>query len=186
MKTCKKCGIRKSLSEFHRASAMRDGHRNECKSCWTVICRARYEKNRDEQISKVQEWRRRNPEKYDALRRRNRTENRDRIAASNRSGHLQRKYGLTTDDFDFLVIAQGGACRICRTVAGNDLHVDHHHDTGLVRGLLCGKCNKAIGLLGEDPRLFDAATSYLRETQLPLSCGDRPRKRSRVRRTNHR
>lgn len=182
MKPCRKCGNIKPLSEFHIARENKDGHRNECKDCWKKICKARYAQNRDEYIARTQKWREDNPEKYEEWRRRNREENRERIAAVNRRAYLQRKYGLSPDDFEFLVVAQGGKCRICEAAEGEKLHVDHHHDSGLVRGLLCGKCNKAIGLLDEDPQLFEAATSYLREKQLPLSCGDRARKRSRVRR----
>lgn len=172
MKACKKCGVVKPLSEFHRTVAMRDGHRSECKDCWKVICKARYAKNRDEHIAKVQEWRRRNPKKFEEWKRRNREENKERIAASNRRGHLRRKYGLTLEEYDFLRASQGDRCLICGVGEEGGLHVDHDHRTGRVRGLLCGKCNKAIGLLREDPALFDAASSYLQRPQLTLGCGE--------------
>ena len=84
-------------------------------------------------------------------------------------------YGLTVDDYEFLNVTQQGLCAICDRPDAAGLHIDHHHDTGLIRGLLCGKCNKAIGLLKEDPALFDAASAYLQRTQLPLGCGDKTR-----------
>ena len=183
MKACRKCGITKPLTEFHRARDMRDGHRNECRDCWSELCKARYYENRDEYILRAQRWRERNPEKYEEWKRRNREENRDRIAASNRRGHLRRKYGLTIDEFEFLRVVQGDRCAICNELDPAGLHIDHDHETGSIRGLLCGKCNKAIGLLREEPALFDAASRYLQRTQLPLGCGDKERPPKRHRRT---
>lgn len=62
---------------------------------------------------------------------------------------------------------QDYSCAICKTKnpggAGNTFVVDHCHSTGKIRKLLCGKCNCAIGLLNEDPLLFDAAKKYLEE-----------------------
>ena len=182
MKPCKKCGVVKALSEFHIARDNRDGHRNECKSCWKKICRARYLATRDEYIRRSQKWRDEHPEYYEEVLRRNREENRDRRAEVGRRSYFRRKYGLSMGELDFLRIVQGDRCAICGEADTSGLHVDHHHDTGLIRGLLCGKCNKAIGLLREDPALFDSASSYLQRTQLPLGCGDKTRPPTRVRR----
>ena len=182
MKVCRKCGQAKELSEFHRARDMRDGHRNECKACWKAICRARYVANRDEYIERARNWQKAHPEYYQERLRRNREEDREHRAEVSRRGHLRRKYGLSTEDFEFLRVAQNDVCGICGEPEAAGLHIDHHHESGLIRGLLCGKCNKAIGLLKEDPALFDAASSYLQRTQLPLGCGDKTRPPTRVRR----
>jgi hypothetical protein len=75
-----------------------------------------------------------------------------------------RAYGLTMADFTALLDEQGGVCAICkggRSGPGNRLHVDHDHTTGVVRGLLCSRCNTAVGLLRDDPRLAIAAADYL-------------------------
>lgn len=71
----------------------------------------------------------------------------------------RRSYGITTEDVRLLVVAQDGACAVCG-VAGQ-LHVDHCHATGRVRGMLCGRCNRAIGLLRDDSKLCLAAAEYL-------------------------
>lgn len=61
------------------------------------------------------------------------------------------KYGLTVKQFDDLVQHQGGACAVCERPpqAGQRLHVDHDHETGVVRALLCGHCNAAVGFIEE-------------------------------------
>lgn len=77
---------------------------------------------------------------------------------SSREYALRRKYGITQDDVDRMVRAQGGRCAICRK--RKKLHVDHCHRTGKVRGMLCGTCNRAIGMLST-VRLLNAAIQYL-------------------------
>ena len=63
-----------------------------------------------------------------------------------------KKIGLTTVEYDKLLMQQGGVCGACRQeetyrTSGGTMHlaVDHDHDTGVVRGLLCGDCNRALG-----------------------------------------
>lgn len=88
--------------------------------------------------------------------------------ARRRDASLMKKYGITSEVYDQLMLDQNGACAICRSnLAGNinseRLYVDHDHTTGEVRGLLCHPCNVAIGLMKDDPDvLLDAATYLLR------------------------
>ena len=164
-KVCKKCGERKPLSEFHKAMDMRDGHRNECRACWAELARARYNRDPQKAIASVQRWREENPDKYQAWLKRNREENKERRREQSRRGHLKRQYGLTTNMFEALVSAQLGNCGICGVNEDLNLHVDHDHNTKKVRGLLCGKCNKAIGLLNDSPDLLRAAADYLERAE---------------------
>lgn len=62
-----------------------------------------------------------------------------------------------------MLAIQGGVCAICRKEckSGRELAVDHDHETGAVRSLLCMNCNRAIGWLQDDPDLLMAATEYL-------------------------
>jgi Recombination endonuclease VII len=80
----------------------------------------------------------------------------------NKNATLKR-YGLTIEEYDRLLTAQDGVCAICKCINenGRDLSVDHDHTTGIVRGLLCQKCNSAIGLLKDDIRLVYRAVVYL-------------------------
>lgn len=77
---------------------------------------------------------------------------------------LRRLYGLSYAEYQEMFAAQEGRCAICGQTQARDLVVDHCHDTGRVRALLCGPCNSAIGLLGEDPERIRRAARYIEET----------------------
>ena len=81
-----------------------------------------------------------------------------------RDYQLQRFYGINSKEYSQLLERQFGLCAICRRVNGNArrLHVDHDHETGKVRGLLCGSCNAAIALFHEKPNLMLDAIRYLK------------------------
>ena len=82
---------------------------------------------------------------------------------SKKSARLS-KYGLDDNGYNDLLASQIGVCKICEKPPGSrDLCVDHDHGTGAIRGLLCSKCNSAIGLLAEDERVMRNAIRYLRE-----------------------
>jgi hypothetical protein len=98
------------------------------------------------------------------------TDNPGRTTANKRKFNLAKNYGLTVAEYDTMLREQGGVCAVCgkdepnahgRTGKQFRLAVDHCHKTGEVRGLLCQKCNRAIGLLEDDPVLMRRAISYL-------------------------
>lgn len=75
---------------------------------------------------------------------------------------LKTKYGLTLEDYEEMLEAQGGGCLICGSKGGErGLAVDHSHETGKVRGLLCLNCNAGIGNLRDDVELLKKAIKYL-------------------------
>jgi hypothetical protein len=75
-----------------------------------------------------------------------------------------RRYGLTPERYEEMLIEQGGRCAICSEEPKRyRLHVDHDHTTGAVRSLLCGNCNSGIGMFREDPWLLRRASRYLVE-----------------------
>lgn len=81
----------------------------------------------------------------------------------NRESLLRTQYGMTLDDYDELVRRQGNRCLICGQTPpdGQLLHVDHDHETGAIRGLLCNTCNRALGMFGDDLDRVRAAVAYL-------------------------
>ena len=69
-------------------------------------------------------------------------------------------YGLTREKYDEMLLEQSGKCAIC---GGDvDLEIDHDHETGKVRGLLCGNCNKALGLIKDNPETALELYTYIR------------------------
>ncbi|MET8864678.1 endonuclease VII domain-containing protein [Nonomuraea sp. NPDC004580] len=89
--------------------------------------------------------------------------------------HLQRTFGITLEQYTEMLQAQNGACAICGDIPipldeyrirkqgiSTRLAVDHCHETGRVRGLLCSPCNKGIGQLRDSPALVRKALAYLR------------------------
>jgi hypothetical protein len=76
-----------------------------------------------------------------------------------------RKLGVTEEDYFAMLEAQGGRCAICPTdqpwSRSDTWAVDHDHETGAVRALLCHRCNTALGLLGDDPARMRAAADYV-------------------------
>lgn len=69
-------------------------------------------------------------------------------------------YGLTTEKYNKMVASQNGCCAICGLKL-NKPYIDHCHQTGLVRGVLCNKCNWGLGMFDDDIDLLASATSYL-------------------------
>ncbi len=180
-KTCVVCGQTKSISNFYKNPGSKDGHRNDCTDCFLKKRKEWYLRNREEAIRRTQTWRKRNPDKYQAWLKRNREEHKEQRRANARRTHLMRTYGLSIEIYEFLTAIQGGRCAACDRPS-DDLHVDHEHGTGRVRGLLCGSCNRGIGLLGDDPDRLESAAAYLRRSQYPLGCGDRnPKPRGKPR-----
>lgn len=75
-----------------------------------------------------------------------------------------RRFGMTPDDYLRMLDRQNGVCGICRRKNGKKkLCVDHCHTTGRVRGLLCTKCNKGLGIFGDDAARLVRAAEYLKE-----------------------
>ena len=71
-------------------------------------------------------------------------------------------YGTTVEDYDAMFEQQGGVCGICHhPQESKKLAVDHCHETGKVRGLLCENCNTGLGKFKDDPALLDAAKEWL-------------------------
>ncbi len=89
---------------------------------------------------------------------------------SHRNAYLKRRYGITSEDYDRMCDEQGGVCAICEEPEGQKklkyLSVDHDHKTGTVRGLLCHRCNKVLGMLREDIGVLWEMMCYITKEEL--------------------
>ena len=79
----------------------------------------------------------------------------------NRIAGLRKKYDMSVEEYDDILIEQLGVCAICRTRGQRRLAVDHNHRTGAIRGLLCARCNMGIGCFKDDVAKLKGAISYL-------------------------
>ncbi len=161
MKTCVKCKLVKPRSEFYASKGMRDGRRNDCKACNLADKHERYIRNRERDIARVKRWQQENRDRLNAYRLKHRQL--EEVKRRERAGHLKRKFGISLEDYERLLAEQDGRCAICGNRPHEDisLHVDHDHETGRIRGLLCFKCNNALGDLGDDPDVLVRAALYL-------------------------
>jgi hypothetical protein len=78
---------------------------------------------------------------------------------------LKSVFGITVEQYDEMLKSQNNSCAICERTepTGYGWHVDHCHTTGKVRGLLCSKCNQAIGLFDENLNSMKKAITYLED-----------------------
>jgi hypothetical protein len=140
----------KDISQFNKNNGINRSKlrvNNWCKSCVHDYDRERYLKYKDQIKSRNRNWYRKN-ERAD----------RDRV--------LRRKYGITIEQYEHMVKLQGNKCAICEKEHNENgvmsrLPIDHCHKTGKIRGLLCNNCNRAIGLLQDNPAIVAKALLYL-------------------------
>lgn len=82
-----------------------------------------------------------------------------RLHGGGRHYHLKGRYGIGAADVEAMVAAQGDQCALCRTRPATQ--VDHDHQTGAVRGILCLLCNAGLGAFRDDPEIIASAIEYL-------------------------
>lgn len=182
---CGGCKQVKPLSEFTRSGASKDGLSVYCRDCWRAKNRLYAERRAARDGRTVKHQARpavAQDEKYcpgceqilplaDFVKNRSTAsgfgaycrpcqnqkarESRERRGGARRY-HLRRRYAIDLEQFDRLFAQQRGLCAICHTDPAE--HVDHDHDTGAVRGLLCNTCNVGLGNFKDDlVRILNAA-----------------------------
>ena len=162
MKKCSKCGELKPLASFYRADGNSgDGLRGDCISCNLTAKAARHQLDPEPARARAQRWRLASMDRVAENQRVFVASGGKRIA--DRKSYLKRKYGITIEQYDAMLEAQGGGCFICGRPPRDDisLHVDHDHSTNKVRGILCFCCNNALADFKEDPQLLQKAVTYL-------------------------
>jgi len=187
MKKCRDCGELKPLTEFPPSKRNRDGRVSYCRPCMRKRHQASYRRRMAEQGRTVRELRDvpngyrwcpdcetvkelsefpTNPSGRQGYGRyckpchniRGR-ENRTKNWGSTREYHLQHRYGIGQDEVNDLLELQDGGCGGCRRPDPG--HVDHDHETGEVRGILCFNCNQALGNVRDDIAVLNGLIGYL-------------------------
>jgi hypothetical protein len=135
-KFCKSCRQEKSLSEFHYSYKNKAKNKTYpdtlCKACKTIQTKTWFQANKEKAI------------RY------------------NTKSKLKNRYGMTMDEYDAMVVAQNNLCAICnQPQSRRNLAVDHCHQTNRVRGLLCDKCNLALGMINDNLNIVESIKRYL-------------------------
>lgn len=147
------------MTEFATMRRNPDGLHGSCKPCWNAYTRARWAAKGDgEKRARAEQnkaWRKSNPEA---------------AAAITRRSKLKTLFGLTQEEYEAMMIAQDGKCAGCDSSDPADrrysiLPVDHDHETGKVRGLLCSNCNRALGLVKDNPDVLLSLAAYLLQSR---------------------
>jgi Recombination endonuclease VII len=140
---------------------MADGHRSDCIPCNLAAKKARTALDPQANRDRDRRWQQQNPERYRAKQRSYAESGQKQIW--DRKSYLRRTYGITIADYDRMFEEQNGVCAICGEARPEErtLHIDHDHETGVIRGLLCFRCNNALGDFREEYELFQRAADYL-------------------------
>lgn len=126
------------------------GKGTECRTCYAKRRHKKIYNERPEYFRERQKhFRKTNPDKH-------------------KSTELKGRFGITLKDYQAKLEAQGGTCAICKSSSPgrSDVRyfsVDHDHDTGKVRDLLCTRCNTGIGSLQDSSEILELAAEYLRK-----------------------
>ena len=137
MKVCSHCNVEKGLDEFYFVKS-RNRYSAICKECDKAASRARHRKYRDEDS--------------------------ERLTERNRITKLKSRYGLTPEEYEEMFKSQSGKCKICHEEL-TDSVIDHCHETGKVRGILCRHCNSGLGLFKDNTTHLMNAIKYLEGTK---------------------
>lgn len=165
MRTCRVCFEDKPETEFYRNRTMIDGIHSSCKLCNNSKHKSWKVANKD----KVKQQRRRLYELHE----KDNAKSVDRNRTYHRNWRYETKYGITYEQFLALVKKQNNCCALCgeEFIYGMNRkpQVDHDHETGLIRGVLCKRCNQGLGNLGDDIAGIERAARYLRKPQITPS-----------------
>ena len=138
MKKCCTCKQEKPLDSFHKDKTSKDGHTYRCKECATFHSKAHHARRMKEDVG---------------------------YRKAKRASWIKEAHGLTLQEYEEKLIAQGSKCAICGkglTPTGHRTHLDHDHKTGQLRDFLCTNCNRGIGHFQENLDFLYFAIEYLK------------------------
>jgi len=160
---CSKCGEIKSIADFTFRTD-KGTHRKTCHTCTNARQRRWYNvpENSQRVRKKTNRYKKNNKEKHNKLNRKYRAVGKPWYKEYLLRKRLKR-YGLTKEQYVELLVLQNFRCKICLKKADN-LRIDHDHESGKVRGLLCNACNLALGLFRDNTQVLNDAKKYISES----------------------
>lgn len=146
-KKCPRCCVVLPASAFNKSKRYRDGLQTYCRSCHSAMQRERYAADPVAKLKRQMRARKR----------------KSKNPLAQREHELNKLYGLTLEQWLAILKSQGGVCAICKEECKTrkGLCVDHDHDSGRVRGLLCMKCNAGLGMFRDNLDMLRSAVTYL-------------------------
>ena len=174
---CNACNGVFPTSCFHKASTITRGYQYKCKTCVSLNDKSPTPEVKERKLKRLKEWVADNPEKRAEQKKRHYLKNNDRIDQKTKDWYnnnkeryygnsIKRKYGVTLSEYNALRAKQNYRCAICgdhENDVGKKMYVDHNHDTGKIRKLLCTRCNVGIGMMRDNPEILENAAKYIRE-----------------------
>ena len=154
-KKCVYCNKELSISEFNKNPRLKDGFNNNCKNCVKT---------------KTKKWREENKERIKKYRLEYFSKNQERI----KGWSLKEHFGINVEDYKKLLKFQSGRCKICGSTSFGRKQikyfcVDHDHETGKIRGLLCHHCNTALGSMKDNIENLKNMIAYLEQSKVHYS-----------------
>lgn len=138
---CSKCGVDKDLNEFYDIK-----HSKLCKECFKQRQREYHKANKQSCNKASRMYYKNHKDKH-------------------KDYWFKKRYGISLEEYDRILEEQNGVCAICACLESDNkkdlLSVDHDHETGQIRGLLCSNCNRGLGSFKDSLDLLDKAVDYL-------------------------
>lgn len=188
VKTCTSCKKEKEFLFFSKRSlSKKDGLSAWCKECSKNYSKKWEKEHKEERNLQHKRWSKNNPQKRKEMTKNWKCKNKDYFSIWQKQNidkvkvaqkkyslshpekmeekHLRRAYGISKEYKDKLKKEQNNKCKICNNLftSSKDTHTDHINvgSKVIIRGILCGKCNKALGLLHEDFIIIGKAAAYV-------------------------
>ncbi|HYT41604.1 MAG TPA: endonuclease VII domain-containing protein [Methylomirabilota bacterium] len=165
LKYCPRCEKDKDLYEFYCRKKYRDGRSPWCKICMQEVSREWNKKHPERTKEHLKRWNEKNGER---VREYQRKWNEKNLRIYQKTVSLKSRYNITLEEYNIMLDKQRGVCAICgkpetKVMRGKvkALSVDHNHETGKVRELLCGKHNMLLGLANDDTGVLETTIRYL-------------------------
>lgn len=170
IKRCSKCKEEKIIEEYYKNNQTKDGYLNKCKACCkereNSLIHIKVEEKkccRCKEIKKSTEFYKRKSSLdglyYRCIKCEKLRVNSEKKKRQRRYRDIERKYGMSSEEYEQTLKMQNGHCAICPK--NKNLCIDHDHNTGKTRAILCEDCNRSLGMFEDNPQYLLNAADYL-------------------------